>query len=232
MVADVVPPLNYINMKNTGLRIKLLTMAMSVLTPIWLKGQIYTVGNEDGFSFVCAGSSGFELLLPASLQRFKADCGQQGTGIYWSFTETNFDNHVTPEKSYDGRHFFSFPCRIESNAAGFECFDRAANIGTRYYRLKIALPGAETEYSQTIATICEPAFVYIYPNPSSGLFTVNTTDFNSKIIISDVTGKQVYDQNINTTTEQINISGMKSGLYNLEIHSEKGTFRQRILITK
>jgi hypothetical protein len=189
-------------MKNTGLRIKLLTMAMSVLTPIWLKGQIYTVGNEDGFSFVCAGSSGFELLLPASLQSFKADCGQQGTRIYWSFTETNFDNHVTPEKSYDGRHFFSFPCRIESNAAGFECFDRAANIGTRYYRLKI------------------------------GLFTVNTTDFNSKIIISDVAGKQVYDQNINTTTEQINISGMKSGLYNLEIHSEKGTFRQRILIAK
>ena len=205
---------------------------MSALMPVWLKGQIYTVGNDDGFSFVCAGSSGFELLLPLSLQQFEASCGAEGTRIFWNFTENITNQHVTLEKSHDGLHYHPFSCRIESKEEGYECLDPAAKSGARYYRLKLEIPDTKVEYSQAIAAVCEPLYNYVHPNPSSGLFTINIPENNVLIYITDITGKLVFQKRLMHTSEQIDITNIKSGLYNMEIRTEKGISTQRIIISK
>lgn len=200
------------------------------MIPAWLKGQIYTVGNDDGFSFACGGSSGLELFLPVDLNHFEAVCNHQGTRIYWSFSETSPGQQITLEKSIDGRHYYPCPFRIEFKETGYECIDFTTKSGARYYRLKIELPATEVEYSHSIAAICEPAIHHIHPNPSSGLFTINIPEQNALIHIADVAGKPVFKKRLIHTSEQINITDMKSGLYNVEIHTENGILTQRIII--
>lgn len=75
--------------------------------------------------------------------------------------------------------------------------------------------------------------VQIFPNPSSGLVTINNLNFTNAGTISvvDVCGKLVINKNYNSfkNSENIDISWLESGIYFLKIESQKESIVKRII---
>ncbi|HXH17898.1 MAG TPA: T9SS type A sorting domain-containing protein [Chitinophagales bacterium] len=76
----------------------------------------------------------------------------------------------------------------------------------------------------------------VYPNPSSGIFTVSLT-FTGKPLslkIYDVSGKAVYKETITETSravkKQLDMSSFPKGVYTLHLNSEDGNGIQRLTI--
>jgi alpha-tubulin suppressor-like RCC1 family protein len=74
----------------------------------------------------------------------------------------------------------------------------------------------------------------IFPNPTSGIITINTgnsMDRNYQITITDITGR-VYEsrQDINYKTLTLNLSGYPKGLYFLKLNSDKMALSKKIIV--
>ncbi|OQX96750.1 MAG: hypothetical protein B6I20_14075, partial [Bacteroidetes bacterium 4572_117] len=74
----------------------------------------------------------------------------------------------------------------------------------------------------------------VYPNPSNGKFFVlmdtRTIGANFQLFIKDVNGKTVYIRNVNSQKEFIDLSGIASGTYFIEINNGSEKFVKSIII--
>lgn len=63
----------------------------------------------------------------------------------------------------------------------------------------------------------------IYPNPAENDLTLeNLTSFDSEIIIHDALGKEIVRTSVKGTSQNIDLSDLKSGIYFVRIRNEKG----------
>ena len=86
---------------------------------------------------------------------------------------------------------------------------------------KSAVVSGINDYDSDIA-------VSIYPNPSTGVFTVNGEGV-LKIVVTDLAGRvlQTY-----TTTSTIDLSGFAAGIYTAKISNAQGSTNRQLVITK
>jgi hypothetical protein len=69
----------------------------------------------------------------------------------------------------------------------------------------------------------------LYPNPSTGIISINTeTSVNVSIV--DVTGKVVFVAAEVTKDKNIDLSGLQKGVYLARISSENGTTTEKIIL--
>lgn len=72
--------------------------------------------------------------------------------------------------------------------------------------------------------------ISIYPNPTTGKFTINNEDFTIKSVeIADITGKIVKSLTINNSKQVIDLSNNYSGVYFIKINTSKGIFVEKII---
>jgi len=76
--------------------------------------------------------------------------------------------------------------------------------------------------------------VSIYPNPTSGIFTLSYNSqlsiLNSQFKIYDVTGREVYTQAINNSTQlTIDISQLSKGIYFYQLTNHSETYRGKLV---
>jgi hypothetical protein len=73
----------------------------------------------------------------------------------------------------------------------------------------------------------------VYPNPSSGLLTVNFSDIQiNSITVTDLNGRVVASFYVNATSIDANLVELNNGLYIMNVSSDKGTVQKRIAIQK
>lgn len=73
----------------------------------------------------------------------------------------------------------------------------------------------------------------VYPNPSTGLLTVNFSDIQiTSITVTDLNGRVVTSFSVNATSIDANLFELNNGLYILNVSSDKGTVQKRIAIQK
>ena len=75
--------------------------------------------------------------------------------------------------------------------------------------------------------------LYVYPNPSNGLFTVSVTGVNdhAKMTIMNIAGQIVYSKDFATSfTDNIDLSAMAKGLYIVRIADNNNTQYRKIVI--
>lgn len=86
---------------------------------------------------------------------------------------------------------------------------------------KSAVVSGINDYDSDIA-------VSIYPNPSTGVFTVNGEGV-LKIVVTDLAGRvlQTY-----TTTSTIDLSGFAAGIYNAKISNSQGSTNRQLVISR
>jgi PKD repeat protein len=73
----------------------------------------------------------------------------------------------------------------------------------------------------------------VFPNPANDLLEVTLSQLvNGNIMITDMTGREVYQEKINTSNVKVNVSTLPVGFYNLSIVSETKTLHSKILISR
>ena len=73
----------------------------------------------------------------------------------------------------------------------------------------------------------------MYPNPANKQVTIEfpqNTNTNYQLQIADLAGKIVIQQKINTTTAQINLSKLTTGIYLVTITDNKGNKEVKKLV--
>jgi len=134
-------------------------------------------------------------------------------------TEANTSSWVTPDVS----HFKLTMFMTEDLNGENDIFGKIQNV--------IRAPlGASSANSVEIAS--EQNNVCIYPNPSTGLFTITTpTSINYSFEVLDFIGKVVYaSKDVNKPSTTFDLSNLKNGLYYVKVTSDKGVSLYKILL--
>ncbi len=78
----------------------------------------------------------------------------------------------------------------------------------------------------------------IYPNPSSGIFTIESPGISGKVLVEvyNVFGGNVFETSLTQTTRgstnEINLTSLPSGIYFIQLVSQKGRISKRVVIVK
>jgi hypothetical protein len=115
---------------------------------------------------------------------------------------------------------------------GLEVFD-SSNVSVVFvdgdnFTTTLAKPNAMTTAQLSVSAF-ELNSLKLYPNPSTGIITINTeTSVNVNIV--DVTGKVVFVANNVTKDKNIDLSGLQKGVYLAQISSENATTTEKIIL--
>ena len=72
--------------------------------------------------------------------------------------------------------------------------------------------------------------ISISPNPSSGIFTLQSTAEITTIEIYNVLGEEVYKSEVKSQKEEINLSNQPSGIYFVKVITDEKVYSRKIII--
>jgi len=142
----------------------------------------------------------------------------------WSWGDTTYDTIPYPSHTYADSGFYTI-CLTVTDSAGCVStycdsnYHIMRNANSMYYINVI--PNIMT----AVKTVDAKNVISVYPNPATNTLTINSqlssrlNRDNSQLIITDVTGREVYHQAINNTQSAIDISTWSKGVYIYEIRS-------------
>ena len=70
----------------------------------------------------------------------------------------------------------------------------------------------------------------VYPNPTSGQFTVELLKENAEVIVTDMLGKQI--SKIQTTQKKMNWQLEDSGFYIVNVKTNQGTITRKLIVNR
>ncbi len=174
--------------------------------------------------------------LPVTLTSFDANRVGNNVQLNWITSAEEATDKYEIEVAIDNNSFVKIG---EVKAAGtsvselhYEFIDYNIQInGTRYYRLKIVNTDNSFSYSPIRKVVIEnnsPEIISVYPNPSSGLFQLQTNFNYTQISVYDITGKKVFSSNENISV--INLMQQHPGIYFMELSNghEKRNFTLQV----
>jgi hypothetical protein len=209
-------------------------------------GIAVTSHNINRLTKATVDSYLFSGLLDIDLQQFKATMSTSNTvNLEWITTLENNIASFTVERSVDNLHYTDIDTVAAKNdgtiTATYTAEDKKPPTGNVYYRLRIADTGGRLSYSApvTIGSIVtaveDPKAVLpvVYPNPSKdgNIYVKEGVEKIRMITLFDPAGKPVIhtEGSIEALTE-IPVRMMANGMYIVEIRTEKGVYRDKVVI--
>jgi PKD repeat protein len=115
--------------------------------------------------------------------------------------------------------------RVDAN--GFSCSPtmRYANGSTQ---AAIVKSKSNITNNRTMGVSSKNIVLGVYPNPSNGLITLSLAVAGAKVNVFDITGNQVAIVQMQSATENIDLSQLSNGTYFLEINTTKGVYHEKI----
>lgn len=169
-------------------------------SPSLVFGQhTFTIGAQSDPVYMLMMNSGGQVLCTASL----ASGGQDASGI-----AVNEEGDLFLGGDYLGQSL-TFGSFTLSNSA-------IQNFFVAKYSCDSIDAIGETEINQGVR---------IFPNPSEGIFTIDagqTISFPAALIITDVTGKTIYQSQILNGKTEIDFSGNAAGMYFYRVMDDSG----------
>ena len=88
-------------------------------------------------------------------------------------------------------------------------------------------------YANAISEMSEDGLLSIYPNPVATQLSVDYGNYTiKKVIIYDVTGKEVMHKVVNHNQASIDVCALNGAIYFMKIYTEKGIIRKKIQIAR
>lgn len=107
--------------------------------------------------------------------------------------------------------------------------------GVTYYAAQSVVAGCTSPYhaitATTVAATSNEAFknLKVYPNPATNLINIDNTNTVSRIVVNNVLGQKIIDQNANGSSVQLDIAGLLSGTYIVQLHTATGLATVKIV---
>lgn len=184
-----------------NLKITLLSLLVLSLNQVCFS-QIYSVGNDDGFSVSCysqvwtiyrvgvsdgggvscVGGVGIEVPLPIELINFKAYVQNKLVNLEWQTASEINNDYFTIERSKNGVDWEEVTtvdgAGNSSTILSYSTIDKRPYFGVSYYRLKQTDYDGKYKYSDIKAVNFEQttADVVIYPNPINNQITIQANE--------------------------------------------------------
>jgi hypothetical protein len=184
----------------------------------------------------------------------KVTLDQYGSETSWQLLNSSNLPVVSSPTYTDSAAAGSYPQPNIDITLPFDCYrfvisdsfgdGMVGNYGTGSYQVLVngvLIPGieggtfgsSETKVFQVANVLGVEDFttneITLYPNPSNGIFTINT-QLPTNVIAIDVAGKEVFRMlNVNNQTT-LNLSQLQKGLYLLKLSNELGVQTKKIII--
>lgn len=162
--------------------------------------------------------------LPIQLINFDALLNNNQVDIKWTTTSEVNNDYFTVQRSKDGKNWSDIEkvdgAGNSSSPINYFTIDKNPLIGTSYYRLKQTDFDGHYSYSdiKVVSYTIESSIVILYPNPSNGIITIeSSSDELSDIKIYNAIGQEVSNltvlNQIDETKIVIDISTLANGVY-------------------
>jgi hypothetical protein len=164
--------------------------------------------------------------LPVELSSFTASCSNGSALLNWITESETRSDYFTIDSSTDGsswKEVAQVDASFNSQTKTPYSYqvDRPAD-GINYYRLRLTDIDGTEEILSVVSLICENEQVLIYPNPTTGVLTVNAgaDEFAG---IFDASGRNVSEtiMVLNKAQFEVDLSGFSAGLYYLQIGDKR-----------
>lgn len=230
MTADVQYPITFINLPVIAASTTNNTGFLANLSP---PGDLLaSESNDDAVTFYRSSP------LPVTLVSFDVQKEGQAAKLKWATTaETNSD-YFEIQHSVTGKEWAKIgnvASNGESSSLKNYTFSHSNPVnGENLYRLRMVDKDQTFAYSriQSVKFDGITKDLTIYPNPVTDKLYLRDFKEITNIQINDLSGHAVYQADACTTGE-INISGLKSGMYIVKISRANGlTSTQKIVVSK
>lgn len=179
-------------------------------------------------------------VVPVTIIDFKAIKLDQTVLLSWYAThEVDFKNFEI-ERSTDGISFEKIKTITGQNLANYSFADeQLPDANTIYYRIKMIDANGKISYGKIVTIRINDNFsnALIYPNPASdhlGIKLGQSLSQNSKLIITDIAGRTVSTQLLQSSQNNIhvNVQHLPSGRYFITIKNNTQLIHQSFVITR
>ena len=192
--------------------------------------NILSTATADHFS-----SSGFTQI---DLQSFTGEfTAQQTVKLNWTTSlEINADYFIV-EKSNDNIHFSRIDSVPAANSGRFMTnyisYDNTPAQGINYYRLRMVDVLGNYRYSQLVVMrLTNSKVPLMYPNPATASVNIiQGTDVIKSVTVYDLTGRRLLNIANSNNAQILNITllGLPRAMYIVEIRTQNGAFRNKLL---
>lgn len=189
--------------------------------------------NSDG---TLGANSGYSAPLPVTLLSFSGYFNNGTVFLNWTTASESNNDYFIIEKSTDGINFSQVGMVPGSGTTNDEITYNFTDIekmpGVIYYRLtQVDFDGSETQFNVISIMVGVAGKMDVYPNPSSGIFTIIVTDGLQKIEITSMTGQMLYSKVIieDNQTVTMDISEFKKGQYILTAICDDKRYVKRVI---
>ncbi|MEZ4799983.1 MAG: T9SS type A sorting domain-containing protein [Flavobacteriales bacterium] len=92
------------------------------------------------------------------------------------------------------------------------------------------LPEAICSTPDAVEEVSNTSFK-VYPNPANDRFMISSNEVMNSVVVFDITGKMVASRNaINVTTLDMNVSELPTGVYLVQVSTDKARMTQRLIV--
>jgi hypothetical protein len=176
-------------------------------------------------------------VLPVELISFDATCNTNNVNLTWATASETNNKFFTLERSTDGTNYETIGTLAgagnSSQTHNYSFVDEEPLKGTSYYRLKQTDFDGNYKYVKVIPVSCNNVAEFtIYPNPGTGIFTIEGAEQNSDIIITDVLGQVIFQTKAISKKTVTDLSNHPNGIYFIRVISKNGPVSKKIIINK
>lgn len=86
--------------------------------------------------------------------------------------------------------------------------------------------------TSSVYDVSSNSVIHIYPNPTSDLFSIQSSVKISEVAIMNIFGEKIYASMVDSRQETIDISSQPSGIYFLQIQTSEGVINRKIVLAK
>ncbi len=198
--------------------------------------------NEAGASSVVSESYTFKNISGFTVHYWSPDC-TPNIHVWNAIPEGSHEHTTWPgnQMTAEGNGWYSY--FIPSNSANVifnNCNGQTADLsrssdgwfrdGSWSSSCSSNCPTAKKSFDKELGLEL-PEFS-IYPNPTSGqlFFSTNTVSEKSRVMISNATGKIVFNEQITQEKEEFNINHLPKGVYLLKYISNNSSYTEKVIL--
>jgi hypothetical protein len=167
--------------------------------------------------------------LPVIWEKFDVTIQNKKVKLYWNTSEETGASHYIVEYSTDGRNFRSLG-RVEAlnstSSVSYSFVHESPDLtGNNIYRIKqVDIDGKYTYSVVRMARFNQgkEVTIQIYPNPVKDVLYLNAQISNARIVIVDVSGREVMKMDAVRGTQSINVDKLQKGFYYVNVYFEDG----------